>query len=572
MLLVDALRRRKRQLLLGLCGAAVYLSTLLTVPLISRSAIDALVRSDTRPIGTAAAALVGLGLLRAAAGALRKYNGSKLMALVGNDLRQDVHRQILQLSPSDQARFGAGQLLARATSDVTLIEQFLGSTPLFAQSLLIGIGGAVLMLVVAPLLAAAVLVVIAVAVPCALVLARPMRPSSRETQRLIGDYATFIEQHVHGIQVVHGHGLDHESLSKGVALTSSLQRASLTVGQQRARFVAGFLSIPGLASVTVLGVGGSLALRGDLGAGDLFAFFQYLGLLIIPIFIGAQVIGLLPQVLAAAERVAELMPIPSSVSSAASGVPFPKEPPDLRLEHVWAGYSTSDPILCDVTLHVPAGSTVALVGGAGTGKSTLLRVAAGLLVPSQGAVTIGGITLADIAEPELRSCVAVAFDEPYLLGATVHENLSLGRPALSDEDISAALEASAATDFVADLPDGLSTELSGQGSSLSGGQRQRLALARALARRAPVVLLDDPTSALDPRTAERVHHNLKAVLAGRTCVLVASRLETALLADLVAVVEAGRVVAFGSHDELADDERYRAALGLPQLSPCEGQR
>jgi ATP-binding cassette, subfamily B, bacterial len=299
--LIRALWRRKPQLLLGLCGALIYLITLLALPLVSRSAVNALVRHDLRPIATAAAILGGLGLVRAAAGAMRKYNGSKLMCFVGNDLRQDLNNRALQLGPHEQAQFGAGQLLARATSDVTVIEQFLGSSPLFAQSLLIGVGGAVLMVVVAPLLAAATLALMAVAVPCALRLARPMRPSSRETQRLIGEYATFVEQHVHGIQVVHGHGLDHESLSKAATLTSSLERASVAVGQQRARFVAGFLSIPGLASVTVLGVGGGLALRGDLDAGDLFAFFQYLGLLITPIFIGAQIIGLWPQVLAAAD-------------------------------------------------------------------------------------------------------------------------------------------------------------------------------------------------------------------------------------------------------------------------------
>jgi ATP-binding cassette subfamily B protein len=396
----------------------------------------------------------------------------------------------------------------------------------------------------------------------ALSLARPMYPISQSLQNLLGDYTTFVEQEVHGIQVVKGHGFDQQHLEAGTSVANAVRSTGIELGRRRARFIAGWLAVPGIATVTVLAFGGHLGIEHQLSAGDLFAFFQYLGLLITPVTVGAQLLATWPQVAAALNRVAQVLAVTPLIADPPRPVPLPRPPHTLRFSNVSFGYEPQKPVLNEFDLEVPAGTSVALVGSSGCGKTTALRLAERFFDPWSGAVSLDGVSLDTVALTDLRSHVSIVFDDAQLFAESMRANIRLRHPSAADSEVLAAAARAQCLDFLAVLPDGLDTQLGENGASLSGGQRQRVSLARALLGTADVLLLDDVTSALDPANAMAVRRELAELMTGRTCLIVANRVEMALLADRVALIEDGRVVAVGQHEELREHAGYRTALAL----------
>ncbi|HEX9889458.1 MAG TPA: ABC transporter ATP-binding protein, partial [Nitriliruptorales bacterium] len=435
--------------------------------------------------------------------------------------------------------------------------------PFTIQSILLGLGGSVLLLLIDPLMAAVVVGVVALTSLYPIRLGRPIHERSRNLQDLLGDLSTYIEQQIHGIEVVKGHGSEAVQVREGRALVDRIRHTGIGLTDLRAAFQTSFGVGPSLAAVAVLGLGGWFSLNGRLTAGELFAFIQYLGMLMAPVGVMATVMGLVPQGVAAGERLADVLGTQPEIVSPARPVPLPPGGRGhVRFEGVTFGYRPGEPVLVDLDLDIQPGSSVALVGPSGAGKSTLALLIARFYEPWQGRVMIDDVSVDRVELNELRLAVAMVFEDTVVLNTTVRHNLAMARPTAATVEIVRAAELARADGFIRGLPDGYDTLLGDEGVGLSGGQRQRLSIARAILRDPRVLILDDATSAVDPTTDADIRQSLDEVMRDRTTIIVAHRVETLALADRVLLLDGGGIVADGTHEQLLRHAVYREALAL----------
>jgi ATP-binding cassette subfamily B protein len=562
-LVLDSFRARKRQLIAASAGAVLYLVSMLAVPLLSKSVLDSIVaRRRLHDLIAPLAALIAAGVVRAGAGALRKYQATKFMALVGMDLRDRMYRHFQRLSFAYHDRLGAGELMSRVAGDVTGLETVLSMIPFAVQSVGLGLFGAVVLCVLQPVLGTAVVVAVALASALAIRLVRALYPLSRKVQDRLGDFGQFVEQQVNGVRVIKGHGFEPVNLARGALLSADVRDLGIGLIGYRARFWTAFVLAPCLAMLLVLGPGVWLGAHGRMTAGDIFAFVQYVGMLMAPVLVGAQLISSWPQASGSAARVAEVLAAEPDVSDPPDPRPLPPGNGTVTFEGVWFGYHPSRCVLNGLDLTIEAGTSVALVGASGAGKTT-----AAYLIPRfydvwGGRVLLDGEPVNELSLNELRRAVSIVFEDTVIFSDTIRRNICMANPAASDEEVRAAARRAHADAFIEALPDGYETVVGEQGASLSGGQRQRIAIARAILSQPRLLILDDATSAVDPTTDEAIRADLAEVLRGRTAIIVAHRVETLELADRVVLIDDGRVVADGTHDRLLAVPAYRAALAL----------
>jgi ATP-binding cassette subfamily B protein len=561
-LVFRAVRARRRPLFGALSGAAVYLTVVLAIPLVVKVAVDRVIVGDDADVAPFVVILLGLGVLRAAGGALRKYYATKTPALISNDLRGELFEHFQRLSFSYHDRVGAGQLMARASTDVTMLEQALGPLPWAIQSVCMFVLGVVLLGFVHPVLAVAVAAVIAAGTVRALRQATTLYPASLLVQRRLGRFTEFVEQQVQGVRVVKGHGFERTFAGRGAALGTDVREAGIEFVDRRARFQALLYGTPGAAIVCVIGLGGWLGATDRLTPGGFVAFMQYLALLIAPAAAGAELLTAWPQALAASARISDVLATEADVAEPPHARRLPPGPGHIRFDAVRFGYRPGRTVLDGFTLDVPGGQSIALVGASGTGKSTVAYLLCRFYDLWSGSVSLDGVPVADLRLHDLRHAVSMVFEDTVIFTASIRENLLMGRLDANDDDLHRAAELAEADEFIRALPDGYDTVVGPQGYSLSGGQRQRLAIARAILRDARVLVLDDAMSAVDPPTEAAIRRGLVHAMEGRTTVIVAHRVETISLADRVVLLSHGRVVADGTHDELLALPEYRHALGL----------
>jgi ATP-binding cassette subfamily B protein len=562
----------------ALLGAVIYTAALLTIPLVAERAIN----DEGKHLGRTMLALGALGVVRALAGALRKYQATKNPALVTNDIRERLYDHVQRMSFSFHDRIGAGQLMARASTDVSMLEQAMAPLPWFVQSVVMFVGGVVLLFFVQPLLAAAVATVVSVAMWFALSKARALYPTGKNVQEKLGFYSQFIEQQVQGIRVVKGHGFERQFGALGDRYADDVRTAGLQRALVRARFQSALLATPGLALLVVISLGGWLGAEGRLSAGAMTAFFLYLALLVQPVAAGAELLAQWPQGMAAAERIAEVLAAESDVAEPArakrlargsgridfDGVTFGygAKPNDGDDSKVVAARRVRGKVLDDLTLSIPGGQSIALVGASGSGKSTLTYLLCRFYDVWNGQVRLDGMPVDELALADLRRAVSVVFEDTVVFTASIRANLAIGKPEATAAELQRAAELSEAHSFIAELPDGYDTVVGPQGYSLSGGQRQRLAIARAILRDSRVLVLDDAMSAVDPPTEAAIRRGLVHAMEGRTTLIIAHRVETISLADRVVLLDRGRVIADGTHEELVSLPAYRRALALDHLA------
>ncbi|WP_253674855.1 ABC transporter ATP-binding protein [Streptoalloteichus tenebrarius] len=472
------------------------------------------------------------------------------------------HLQRLPLAFHDQ--WHSGQLLSRASSDLTTIVRF----PRYALVYLVVNTFTIVVSVgvlcwMSPLLGAAFVVISLPVVAGSVVFEARYQDLSLRAQNQLGDLTTQVEESVLGIRVLKAFGRAGQALATFRARAELLRGTEISKVRMLGLLTATIVGLPEVALGAVLAIGGVLAARGTMSAGELVAAVAVVAYLQWPLESIGYLLAEANDAAAATERYFQLVEAEVTVTDPAEPVSLPTPPRgELRMEGVRFRHPGADTeLLRGVDLEIRPGETLALVGGAGSGKSTLVGMVSRLYDVTGGRITLDGIDVRRVPLAELRGAVATVFEEPVLFSGTVRDNIRLNRADLTDDEVRAALRVANAESFVDAMPLGLDTEIGEQGFSLSGGQRQRLALARAVVARPSVLVLDDPLSALDVHTEAEVEAALRQVLRGVTALVVAHRPSTVQLADRVAVLDEGRVTAVGTHQDLLRDcPRYRELM------------
>ena len=549
------------------CGAMLAQAL---IPLITGRIIDGPIRHhNTAGIWPLAGLALAFGLAEAVLFFVRRYAMALGALGIETDMRRDLFAHLQRLPVAFHDRWASGQLLSRASTDLSTIRRFIGFGFVFL------VANTVTTLVVLGLLLSidpplGLLVVLAIA-PLALFTRKfELRygRDARRVQDLTGDLATSVEESALGIRVIKSYGRRPEMLESFTKDAAALRRAELTKIGTLARFWAVLEGQPQLI-LAIVTCGGVLAAAHDtMTLGQLVAFLTLYLRLIWPIISLGWLLAVTEEAASASRRIFEVLDTAPSIVDPPHPAARPREA-TVRLKDVRFRYpDAAEDVLSGVNLEIRNGETMALVGATGSGKTTLTELVPRLYDVTGGAITIGGVDVRDLALDDLRALVAVAFEEATLFSASVHENLTLGRPGVTDEDVVETIDIAQAG-FVYKLPYGLETRIGEQGLSLSGGQRQRLALARAVLGRPAVLVLDDPLSALDVQTEAQVEEALRRVLRGTTALVVAHRPSTVLLADRVALLTDGRITAVGTHRELLETvPEYRDLLAqTSELEP-----
>ncbi len=563
--------------LVGLTFAGALLATLaqLVVPLVSRAVVDGpIADGDRAGLVPLLALTLGFGVAEAALFFLRRWAMNRSSLQIERDLRDALYQRLQRLPVAFHDQWSSGQLLSRATTDVSTIRRFVGFGAVFLAVNLItcAVVGVLLLLTYWPL-GLALLVTTVPLVFLGRRLETQYNVESRRVQDSHGELATDVEEAVQGIRVV-------KSLGRSGLVFDRYDRTALRLRSQELAKVRTLTRLWCLfefhpqANLAVILVGGALAVSsGALTIGGLVGFVALFTVLIWPILSLGFLLAQAQEAASACDRIGELLDAPVTVTDRPGVLPADVgTPARLRFESVGFRHPGAgrDVLRC-IDLDIAPGETVALVGSTGSGKTTLTALVGRLYDVTSGRVTIDGHDVRDLPLRQLRTVVATAFEDATLFSMSARENITLGRPDATGDDVAEAVRVAQA-DFVHDLPWGLDTRIGEQGLSLSGGQRQRLALARAVLGRPSVLVLDDPLSALDVHTEALVEQALRTVLAETTALVVAHRASTVLLADRVALLEDGRITAVGRHPELlATVPAYRELLTSDAaLAPAAG--
>ncbi len=558
-------------------AACVSVGTEIAIPLLTKSVIDRAIAHGNRGLlvllGLAA---VGLGMAQATLNFLRRWVQASAVTGMEQALRDDLYAHLQRLHVGFHDEWQSGQLLSRATTDLSAIRRFAGFGVVFLVT-----NTATFMTVVVLLIRLnwwLGLVTAAVCLPVAaasLPFERRYRLLSRQAQDQQGDLATYVEEAAAGIRVLKALGRRREAAARHGHGARQVFRTQVSKARLRGSFWAGLDLIPNVLIGLILFLGALAVGHHQLTLGGLVAFITLALTLVWPIEATGYILATGQEAATAAQRIYEIFDARPAVTDPPPARAIPRsragQPGQLAFDRVGFGYPGSGrPVLQDVTLTVEPGETVVLTGATGAGKTTLLQLVPRLADPSSGVVRLDGADIRDLPLAVLRARVGCAFEDATLFSASVRENVTYGAPDASEAAIEEAL-AAAQAQFVHDLPWGLGTRIGEQGMSLSGGQRQRIALARAILARPSVLILDDPLSALDVSTEDRVTRALQRVLAGTTALVVAHRPSTVMLADRVALLAGGTIAALGTHaDLLASEPRYRQLMSGAGDTPASG--
>jgi ATP-binding cassette subfamily B protein len=550
----------------GVSGAVVsgllWQTGAVLAPLIVKYAIDhGVVTKDHHALMIWLLVLLGVGLLEVCAGAFRHLYAIRNRSHSDARVRDALFAHALRLDAAYHDRVGPGELLSRASSDSQHIARMMDAIGHTIGYALTVVAVAIVMLFLDWQLALIVLVPVPLISVGAWLYSRRYESGTRALQESWAEASTLVEETVSGIRVVKGLGAGDALSRRFRARSDEIMGRALDLARLDAVFIPVLEMLPLLGIAAVLWFGGGQVGHG-LSLGSFVAFNAYVVMLVWPLRVLGQRVTTVQKALAASGRITEVL-------EAEPRLVEPRHPQeleakgDVRLDAVSFGHEGDQPVLDGLDLHVAPGESLALVGATGSGKSTVAGLLARLYDPEGGRVLLDGHDLRDLRLADVRRAVALVFEETFLFSESVRENIRVGRSEANDDEVRRAAELAGAAAFVDDLPDGYDTILGERGFSLSGGQRQRIAIARAILADPAVLVLDDATSAVDATKEHEIRAALAEVMRGRTTLVIAHRPATIALADRVAVLEGGRIVEAGTHEELlARSVRYRALLAL----------
>jgi ABC-type multidrug transport system fused ATPase/permease subunit len=498
-------------------------------------------------------AIVGLGLARAVLMAARRLISGKQALAVEMDMRQGLYAHLVRMSFGFYDRHQTGQLMSRATVDLQGVRFFLGyGLIFFFQNVLTVVSVTGVLFVYQWKLALIALAITPVLVVLAYRYSHVAHPTLREVQQKLADVATVAEENIVGVHVVKAFAQEPQEQEKFRARSEAVFDQTVKANRQRALYVPLISWVPMIAQAAVLLVGARMVTSHELTVGGFIAFNLYLGMLVVPLRSLGMWIGQAQRATASGERIFQVMDEPEEIADRPGARELPSGGGHIRFEHVTFEYLPTRPVLRDIDLDIPAGRTIALIGHTGSGKTTLTSLVPRFYDVTEGRVTIDGVDVREVKLRSLRQAIGVISQDPFLFSATVRENIAFGRAGITDEEVEHAARLAQAHEFVERLPRGYDTVIGERGITLSGGQRQRLAIARALAVDPRILILDDATASVDATTEARIRLGLREAKRGRTTLIIAHRLSTIALADEIVVLDGGRVVARGTHDELLE--------------------
>jgi ABC-type multidrug transport system fused ATPase/permease subunit len=569
--LLGFLRPYRASVALSALLAAGAMGMTVLIPWLTGQAIDDIRRHDGSGLDRLGLLIAAAGVARLVLTVSRRLVAGRVSLDVEQDLRQRVYDHLLSLELAFFDRQQTGQLMSRATVDLQAVRFFLGYGLVFImQSALTIVLAAVAMLLVDSQLAAISLVPVPFVVLIAARYGRRARPAQQAVQQRIAELTATAEESIGGVRVVKAFAREDRQLERFAGTTARVFDQEMTATRLSAFYqpLIGFLPQIGLACVLL--VGGRRVVSGDMTLGDFAAFYSYLLMLLVPMRQLGMSLGLAQRATASGARLFEVLDRRPAIVAPAHPRPLPAGNGRVELRDVTFTYAGApEPALRDVSLDIPGGLTVALVGATGAGKTTLVQLIGRLYDVDAGAVLVDGADVRDLDPVELRRAIAVVDDAPFLFSASVAENIAYARGGwerVTAEEIEQAARRAQAHDFIMRLPDGYDTRVGERGLTLSGGQRQRVAIARAFLADPRILVLDDATSAVDASTEQQIKDALREVMAGRTTFVIAHRLSTIALADEIVVIEDGEVLAHGTHDELLELSPLYAEIvekGLP---------
>jgi ABC-type multidrug transport system fused ATPase/permease subunit len=551
--LLGFLRPYRRGLIFSLLLAWAAMGMTVVIPLLVGDAVDAIKTGNRDDILPLALTLLGAGVLRLLLTVGRRLIAGRVSLDVEFDLRQRFyeHLQKLELGFFDTQQ--TGQLMSRATVDLQSIRFFLGYGLIWvSQSALTILFAAAFMFILDPLLAALALAPVPFLVATATRYSRRNRPAEQEVQQRVGELTAGAEESVSGIRIVKAFARERHMLGRFKQSVDRVFEQSMVSTRLQSFYTPLMGFLPNIGLAVVLYVGGRQVINGSLTVGEFTAFISYVILLSGPVRWLGMSLSMAQRAVASGNRMFEILDRKPEMTSPPGAPELPPGGGSVSLQRVTLAYDGAEPALTGIDLEVKPGRTIALVGPTASGKTSLVGLLARLYDPTEGRVVIDGADIREVDIASLRREIAFVADDSFLFSDTVAGNIAYAHPDASREQIEAAARRAQAHDFITKLPDGYDTVVGERGLTLSGGQRQRVAIARALLAEPRILILDDATSSVDARTEAAIKAGLREAMEGRTTFIVAHRLSTISLADEIVVLDHGRLVDRGTHEELLE--------------------
>ena len=544
---------------LALSVAAIFIG--ISIPAVIGKTIDIGLVEQAKPILPYFYLLILLGVGEAILSFFSGYIHGKLSFGLDYDLRTIIYGHLTRLSFSYYDKVQSGQLISRANSDIQAIVGFLTGAPQIFQACMTFVFALAYMLT----MHVGLTLVAILALPAVYVLSARMRrvmfPLSWLNQARMAEVTTIADESINGARVVKSFIAEIRQIKSFADASESLRWSRVQEVKLSARFMPTIGALPMIGLALILLYGGYLIIEDEMTIGTLVAFNTYVVMIAAPFGMFAMFLIQYERARASAQRIYEILDEKSEVTESPAAIDLPEPKGKIEFRNVSFGYHQSPRLFTDLDLSIEPGESVAIVGRTGSGKSTVVRLLARFYDPDEGAVCVDDIDVRDLTLVSLRARIGMVLDEPFLFSTSIRENIAYGRPDATLEEIVQAAESAQAHTFILDLPEGYDSVIGERGYTLSGGQRQRIAIARTLLVDPAILVLDDATSSIDVQIESEIHKALRALMKGRTTIVIAHRLSSVRLCDRVVLIDNGRIVASGTHEELmAGEPRYVEVL------------